>query len=214
MSEFLSGYERLEPTTWAYLSAILIIALFFKFNRILSVRNLDLILLLLLAPGLICVRTGIEDNSKGLELFGYWWLFGVNAILLLRALWDSAMVRRPLLEPNMNASGLLFLAFSVFLFLMANVITGSTDESDLLSAQRAQLLSDRLASDVEATSLETHGPGFPLLFSLPAIPTSGVLGDQAEQPANVEPATNGENGESSTTNHRRSPGSSRSRLPP
>ena len=192
MNEILSGYERLEPTTWAYLSAILIIALFFKFNRILSVRNLDLLLLLALAPGLLCVRLGIENDSSGVELFGYWWLFGINALLLLRALWDSAMVRRPLLDPNMNASGLLFLASALFLFLMANVITGSTDQSDLRSAQRAQMLSDRQASQVEAISLETHGPGFPLMFSLPAIPTSRVLGEEGDQPANVEPSTNGE----------------------
>jgi hypothetical protein len=185
MSEFLFRYERLEPTTWAYLSAILIIALFFKFNRILSVRNLDLLLVLMLAPGLLCVRLGLENHSAAAELFGYWWLFGVNALLLLRALWDTAMVRRPLLDPNMNASGLLFLALALFMFLMANVITGSTDETDLFSAQRAQLLSHRQASHVEGTSLETHGPGFPLLFSLPAIPTSRVLGEEGTQPANV-----------------------------
>ncbi len=187
MSEILSGYERLEPTTWAYLSAILIIALFFKFNRLFSVRNLDLLLLLILAPGLVLVRLGIENGSATAELFGYWWLFGVNALLLLRALWDSAMVRRPLLDPNMNASGLSFLALALFLFLMANVITGSTDESDLLSAKRAQMLSHRQASSVERISLETHGPGFPLLFSLPAIPTSRVLGEEGTQPARIDP---------------------------
>ena len=90
----------------------------------------------------------------------------------------------------MNASGLSFLALALFLFLMANVINGSPDESDLFSAQRAQLLSDRQASNVEGTSLETHGPGFPLLFSLPAIPTSRVLGDDAAAPAAME--ANGE----------------------
>ena len=94
MSEFLFRYERLEPTTWAYLSAILIVALFFKFNRLLSMRNLDLALLLMLAPGLLCVRQGIENGSSSAELFGYWWLFGVNTLLLLRVLWDNAMVRR------------------------------------------------------------------------------------------------------------------------
>ncbi len=190
MSEFLFRYERLEPTTWAYLSAILIVALFFKFNRIFSIRNLDLVLLLLLAPGLICVRLGIENGSPVGELFGYWWLFGVNALLLLRALWDSAMVRRPLLDPNMNASGLLFLAIALFLFMMANVITGSSDRDDLYSAQRAQLLSGRQASAVERISLDTHGPGFPLLFSLPAIPTSSVLGDEGTQPTTVATTDN------------------------
>lgn len=187
MSEFLFRYERLEPTTWAYLSSLLVVALFFKFNRIFSVRNLDLLLLMLLAPGLLGVRLGIENNSPSTELFGYWWLFGVNSLLLVRSLWDSAMVRRPLLDPNMNASGLLFLAGSLFLFLMANVINGGADENDLYSAQRAQLLSHREASDVEGTSLDTHGPGFPLLLSLPAIPTSRYLGEEGSTPFAVDP---------------------------
>jgi hypothetical protein len=186
MSEFLFRYETLEPTTWAYLSALLIIAMFFKFNRIFSIRNLDLLLLLMLAPGLLGIRLGIEYNSPSAELFGYWWLFGVNIVLLVRALWDSAMVRRPLLDPNMNASGLLFLAVSLFLFLMANVITSQPDANDMLSAQRAHSLSHRQASTLEQISLETHGPGFPLLFTLPEISTARMLGARGDMPADVE----------------------------
>lgn len=191
MSEFLFKYDPPSPITWAYLSGLLIVALFFKFNRIFSIRNLDLFLLLMLGPGLLSLRQGIENESASTQLFGYWWLFGVNAVLLIRALWDSAMVRRPLLDPNMNASGLLFLAISLFMFLMANIINGASNEADLNSAQRAQLLSHRQASSVEQISLETHGPGFPLLFSLPAIPTSRVLGDRGSEPAAV-PATEGD----------------------
>lgn len=186
MSEFLFRYETLEPTTWAYLSALLIIALFFKFNRIFSIRNLDLLLLLMLAPGLLGIRLGIEYDSPTAELFGYWWLFGVNTVLLFRALWDSAMVRRPLLDPNMNASGLLFLAVSLFLFLMANVIASNPDANDMLSAQRAHSLSHRQASTLEQISLETHGPGFPLLFTLPEISTARMLGARGDMPADVE----------------------------
>ncbi|WP_442483932.1 hypothetical protein [Aeoliella sp. SH292] len=186
MSEFLFRYETLEPTTWAYLSALLIIALFFKFNRIFSIRNLDLLLLLMLAPGLLGIRLGIEYDSPTAELFGYWWLFGVNTVLLFRALWDSAMVRRPLLDPNMNASGLLFLAVSLFLFLMANVIASNPDANDMLSAQRAHSLSHRQASTLEQISLETHGPGFPLLFTLPEISTARMLGARGDMPADVD----------------------------
>lgn len=192
MSEFLFRYDQPSPITWAYLSGLLIVALFFKFNRVFSIRNLDLFLLLMLGPGLLSVRQGIENGSPSSELFGYWWLFGVNAVLLVRALWDSAMIRRPLLDPNMNASGLLFLAVSLFMFLMANIINGASEEDDLHSAQRAQLLSHRKASSVEQISLETHGPGFPLLFSLPAIPTSRVLGDRGSEPVEVPGADNAE----------------------
>ncbi|QDU54505.1 hypothetical protein [Aeoliella mucimassa] len=187
MSEFLYRYEKPDPTTWAYLSALLIIALFFKFNRLFSIRNLDLLLLLMLAPGLLCLRPGLDSVSTSTELFGYWWLFGVNALLLVRALWDSAMVRRPMLEPNMNAAGLLFLAVSMSAFLMANIINGAPDESDMFSAQRAEHLSHREASRVEGASLDTHGPGCALVFWLPSITTSGVLGDEGSQPVVVEP---------------------------
>ncbi len=50
MSEILFQYHKVNPTTWVYLSSLLIIGLFFKFSRLLSVRNLDLIGLILLAP--------------------------------------------------------------------------------------------------------------------------------------------------------------------
>ena len=33
MSEFLFQYEKVNPISWAYLSSLLMIALFFKFNR-------------------------------------------------------------------------------------------------------------------------------------------------------------------------------------
>ena len=49
MSEVLFQYHKVNPTTWVYLSSLLTIGLFFKFSRLLSVRNLDLIGLILLA---------------------------------------------------------------------------------------------------------------------------------------------------------------------
>ena len=45
MDEILTGYEVNQPT-WFYLSFLLITAVFFKFGRIWSLRNLDLVLLL------------------------------------------------------------------------------------------------------------------------------------------------------------------------
>jgi hypothetical protein len=55
MFPFPFGYERIPANSWAYLSALLMLALFFKFNRFWTLRNLDLILLLLLSPGLLMV---------------------------------------------------------------------------------------------------------------------------------------------------------------
>src|ERR1700722_4479761 len=46
-----------NATTWFYFSFLLAIALFFKFSRILSVRNLDVLMMFLLAPGLLVVES-------------------------------------------------------------------------------------------------------------------------------------------------------------
>lgn len=58
MSEILLHYKRPDPTTWVYLSSFLTIGLFFVFHRFWSMRNLDLVLLILLAPGLLIVYEG------------------------------------------------------------------------------------------------------------------------------------------------------------
>src|SRR5690606_13717001 len=58
MSEILLHYKRPDPTTWVYLSSFLTIGLFFVFHRFWSMRNLDLVLLILLAPGLLIVHEG------------------------------------------------------------------------------------------------------------------------------------------------------------
>src|SRR6476620_1052167 len=66
MSEILFHYQKVNPTTWVYLSSLLMVGLFFQFNRFWSVRNLDLVLLILLAPGLLMVneaRQVAESNN-------------------------------------------------------------------------------------------------------------------------------------------------------
>lgn len=234
MGEFLFQYHQVKPTTWVYLSSLLMIGLYFKFNRLWSVRNLDLLLLILLAPGMLLVHFGklarqgdaladeavvavqaerptdqvspdgavtnpvggvdrlaggatasgsslTDENSAGtgasgsntdgpagalesagaeavsgevapevvapdalvaeaergdwpattplperaarVEGMGFLWLFVVGFLVMVRLLIDPAMVRRPLLEPNLSAGGLIFMACSLFVFLMANVIS-------------------------------------------------------------------------------------------
>lgn len=64
MSHILFQYQPVDPTTWAYLSSLLMIGLFFKFNRFWSVRNVDLLLLILLAPGLLLVTYGRGEQVQ------------------------------------------------------------------------------------------------------------------------------------------------------
>ncbi|MCC9599258.1 hypothetical protein LOC67_01705 [Stieleria sp. JC731] len=67
MSEFLLFYERPNPTTWVYLSSFLTFGLYFVFHRFWSVRNLDIVLLLLLAPGLLMVQEGRRRHLREME---------------------------------------------------------------------------------------------------------------------------------------------------
>lgn len=176
MSEILFRYERINITSWAYLSSLLTLAMYFKFNRVLSVRNLDLCGLILLAPGLLLVQYGIEhagtvEDAALIEHVGYIWLILTQLGLLGRLLLDNSMVRRPLLEPNMSVGGITFLAISMFLFLMANVITGRPSEEDILAAREAENLQSRTPEHTPSDAFERHGPGYHLLFLVPHIVT-------------------------------------------
>jgi len=174
MSDILFQYYRVNPTTWFYLSSLLSIALFFKFNRLWSVRNLDLIGLILLAPGLLAVEYGGYKASAAVQQMGFLWIFTVSAALLVRMLFDSLMVRRPLLEPNLSVGGLTFLGVSLLVFLLANVITTRPQRDDLAGAAAATRLETRDA-EVDADQLTRLGPGYPLLFLLPQLSTQRIF---------------------------------------
>src|ERR1700752_1206266 len=45
-----------NATTWFYFSWLLAMALFFKFSRLLSVRNWDVVTVFLLVPGLLLIQ--------------------------------------------------------------------------------------------------------------------------------------------------------------
>jgi len=258
MHEILFQYHKVNPTTWAYLSSLLMIGLFFKFGRFWSVRNLDLVLLALLAPGLLLIHAGhelqlaavetpaadaedsvpdevrgeevraeadpsdaealiddtgpeavpdedgpaadvpapvdtaepateladdsasvasaaekqaaSENHGRAVKRAGYIWLFGVGAILLARLLADPNMVRRPLLEPNLSQGGMIFIGISMFVFLMANVVTSKPIAEDLRGPRAAEMLLTRDAPS-EMTDLRRYGPGYPLMHVMPTLPT-------------------------------------------
>src|SRR3972149_10621760 len=193
MPEILFRYQRVEPTTWAYLSSLLMLALYFKLSRFWSVRNLDLVILILLSPALLLVKYGLEnaavaDSAAIIEHVGYIWLFSVSGCLLLRLLLDASMVRRPLLDPNLSVGGLTFLGISLCVFLMANVVTGMPSADDVAASQQAAQLQNLEASQAQLNTLKTHGPGFPLIFLLPQISTHSLLGRDAQNVEDVPDA--------------------------
>lgn len=215
MSEYLYHYHPVEPSTWMYLSSLLMIGLFFKFGRFWSVRNLDLMLLIAIGPGLLFVhyghqlagesaqvvaeanqsqadldeptavdKTGEETEltsdpsmlslddvkerlTEGLdaEWFGFFWLFCVGVLILARLLADPTMVRRPLLEPNLSAGGLIFIGCSLFVFLTANVMSKDTANSTPTDQSDQP---DATPPVVEQEVVRSEGPGYAYVERLPS----------------------------------------------
>ena len=107
------------PETWLIVSLLSCLTLFFKFSRIWSVRNLDMLLLFALAPGMMSlVRYGHTH-----DWYAFLWLFLGSALWLSRCLVDLGLARRPLLEPNLNLAGLACLGIGVLGLLIAETVS-------------------------------------------------------------------------------------------
>lgn len=174
MREILFEYE-LNPTTWVYLSSLLIIGIYFKFHRFFSVRNLDLIGLIAFAPSLLLV-----SHSK--EQFGYLWLFTIGTLFMIRLIADPVMVRRPLLEPNLSASGLTFTGAALLVFLMTNVITNPITENDLRGAMRLEEIFNRQTAESSEKDLMLHGPGYPWFYIFADLSSRALIPTDETQP--------------------------------
>ncbi len=196
MQDLLYRYH-LDPVTWVYMSALLVVAVFFKFSRLFSLRNWDLVLLLLLAPGVLMVAQGQKAREEivrqtrqiappdveltvppaELELWGYRWLLGVGVLVLVRLLADPFLVRRPLLEPNLSAGGLAFLGLALFVFLAANILTAH------VPGTAGALVEGQTPPGASPIPAVRH----PLLNLLPWIPTQAF--SQTRLPASPAVAT-------------------------
>lgn len=159
MEAILRGYEVNDPT-WFYLSFILIVGVYFKFNRIWSIRNIDLLLLLAIAPGLLLIPVQAD--------LGYVWLFVVLLCLMARMLLDVTFKRRPRHEPNMNWAGLVWLCTCTFAFLMTKVLTDPPPAITVESVRQAEGLIERETTsprEVDEPRSPPAGPGSRLLVA-------------------------------------------------
>src|SRR5262245_55114048 len=171
MDLILPGGYSLNDPTWFYLSFLLILAVYFKFSRFWSVRNLDLVLLLLISPGLLLVRDGADTAAVG-----YGWLFLVTALLLVRALSDGLITRRPRLEQNMNGAGMVFLCAATFLFLTTKLLTEDPSESTVASLRRAnELIKGTPVASQETTGAESVGKEKEISAVVPAGPGTSLV---------------------------------------
>lgn len=208
-------FQRLNGTTWFYLSLLLMITIYFRFTRFFSLRNLDVVILFLLVPGLITVRnkesadfphqsatsTATEVAPSGdtdpkvaatdnagtgggavvdpwtATRLGYVWLFGVTGYFLIRGLVDLFLIRRPRLEPNLNISGLAFLAVSLFGFLAFEAIR---KEPDAASRREARVASSLWSGESPIPGTESADPATVLMMG-PAVAIHGQVADQVER---------------------------------
>ena len=82
MEEILNGY-KVGPETWLCLSFFLIVAIYFRFNRLASLRNGDLLTLLLISPGILLAKSGSPT--------GYVWVFAVCGVWMLRLILAASL---------------------------------------------------------------------------------------------------------------------------
>ncbi|MBL8794971.1 MAG: hypothetical protein JNM56_13765 [Planctomycetia bacterium] len=150
-----------DATTWFYFSLLLAVALFFKFSRLLSVRNWDVLTLFLLVPGLLLRQEAaagsapeteavkppaptVEANSaaassRSMMWFAYLWLLCGSGYFFARCLFDLTLVRRPAVTPNLNLAGLAWLGAALLVCLAAVAIRrlpGSDGTLDSLAIAR------------------------------------------------------------------------------
>jgi hypothetical protein len=144
MEEILNGY-KVGSATWLYLSFFLIVAIYFRFNRIFALRNGDLLTLLAISPGILLVKSGSSS--------GYVWLFIVCGAWMLRLIFDGYFTRRPRLEQNLNTPGLTFLCAVAFVFLSIHAWT--SEEVPASSVQTVEA-ADRLLNRREAPAKPAH----------------------------------------------------------
>lgn len=159
----LPGYS-VNAATWLYLSLLLIVALFFRFGRLWSLRNLDLLLLLSLSPGQLLIR----HNPQ----MGYVWLFAITGLLLVRLFCDTLFERRPRLEQNLNPSGMAFLGLSAFAFLTVSAVTQPPSTSTVETVRRADQLLQRIEAP-RGDETSVTGPASSILAA-PVIPLANA----------------------------------------
>jgi hypothetical protein len=167
-----------NAATWFYFSLLLAVALFFKFSRLLSLRNWDVLALFLLVPGLLLRQEATEpqpaapeadsptaqaangeakpagNSSNRLLWFAYLWLLCGSGYFMARCLMDLALVRRPALSPNLNLGGLAWLASALFICLIVVAVRRPIEPTE--TSQPTFPLGDgvkkRVADAVEAGS--------------------------------------------------------------
>ena len=119
MSGSLVANLGIGPETWLFLSLLSCLTLFFKFSRVWSIRNLDLLILFALTPGMMV----LVGAGRTQPWSAFLWLFLGSGLWLVRCLLDLGLTRRPMLEPNLNAAGLTCLGIGILGLMVAETVS-------------------------------------------------------------------------------------------
>lgn len=109
-------FDPPDSTAWLYTAGAVAVSCFLQFTRLFTLRNLDLLLLGLFAPGFLLIEDAVRAQltdaglAAGERLAGYAWLLTASAIWFVRCFLDGLIVRRPRVAPNLTPPGLFFLA--------------------------------------------------------------------------------------------------------
>ena len=155
--------DAVDSPTWLLYVALLLVTLFFRFSRVVSVRNLDLGLLLSLSTALVLWASAANalaspedltpDETAIKESMAQWASIVVivlSILFILRLTFDEALTRRPRLEQNLNQAGLSFLCLLSFSILMVGVFlkTPPNNNVDTVEAADALLLRQESSANV------------------------------------------------------------------
>jgi hypothetical protein len=177
-------FARTESAQWLLYVAVLLTAVFFRFSRLLAVRNLDLVLLLSLSTALVvsaASRPNVEpagDSSQAVAgesesamsidvenadhpqlvspLYRWSTVIGLalSAMLVVRLMFDESLTRRPRLEQNLNQAGLTFLFVPAFSILMTGVFLKEPPRENVDAVEAGKALLEHKESSPQQAGKE------------------------------------------------------------
>jgi hypothetical protein len=150
---------------WLCFSIPLIVTVFFRFGRVWSLRNFDLILLLGVSVGIALVRFLGTESPTAITV-----LLTSTGILLARLLADSFLVKRPRLETNLNPHALAFLGLAAAAVVTFGILFVPLPQASRQTVERGQevLKGEAPLPKKKDDLLTGSGP-------VPAIATAGSL---------------------------------------
>jgi len=162
-------------TAWLLFSVPLIVTVFFRFGRVWSIRNFDLLLLLGVAIGVALVRSDRVDDVVAISV-----LLSSTGILLARLLCDDLLQKRPRIESNLNPHALAFLGMAAAAALTASIIVTPLPRASEQTLKRGQemLSGEAPLPRKKEEVLTSSGPASTIATAPVLGISSGVAGQQ------------------------------------